>query len=134
MHSMTLADRLRLRKDNAPAIGESGTTAAANRRGSSAAAAQPTFPAQVGVGEESAGSRRLAPVGRRAHSVPAMEGTAQIKGEASWVGDTRLTLGQLLLTLADRRSATELLQRFPRLDPQDIRDAVDYAAQHGLLD
>lgn len=72
MHSMTLANRARLQKDNAPACRESGA-AAANRRGSSAAAAQPVCPVQGGVGEESAGSRRPPPMGSRAHRVPAME-------------------------------------------------------------
>ena len=55
------------------------------------------------------------------------------EGGARYVGDTRLTVGQLLEALNDRGSADELLQQFPALEPQDIRDAVDYAGRQGLL-
>lgn len=79
-------------------------------------------------------SDALASADIQAHSRRrAMPDTDQREGDARYVGDTRLTVAQLLQALTDRRSAAELLERFPRLDPQDIRDAVDYAAHQGLL-
>lgn len=49
------------------------------------------------------------------------------------VGQTPVTVSQLVEILQADGGADALFRRLPELDPQDVRDAVDYAARWGLL-
>lgn len=49
------------------------------------------------------------------------------------VGQTPVTVSQLVEILQADGGPDALFRRLPELDPQDVRDAVDYAARWGLL-
>lgn len=49
------------------------------------------------------------------------------------VGDTPVTVSQLVEILQADGGPDALFRRLPELDPQDVRDAVEYAARWGLL-
>lgn len=49
------------------------------------------------------------------------------------VGQTPVTVSQLVEILQADGGPDALFRQLPELDPQDVRDAVDYAARWGLL-
>lgn len=62
-----------------------------------------------------------------------------VKHEPRWldaiprVGRTALTVPELIDYLVARRDIQGLFRMFPDLQPEDVRDAVEYAARNGYL-
>lgn len=49
------------------------------------------------------------------------------------VGRTPLTVPELIDYLVIHRDTQSLFRKFPELQPEDLRDAVEYAARAGYL-
>ncbi|HET8700490.1 MAG TPA: hypothetical protein VFL97_02345 [Nitrococcus sp.] len=68
--------------------------------------------------EQAAGSARRTPVHDTSARVPG----------------TSLSVAEVCAIMAHRRGCEELFRRFPDLDPNDLRDAVERAARHAAND
>lgn len=51
-----------------------------------------------------------------------------VMGGRACIRGMRVTVGMVLGLLASGRSEKEILDAYPYLEPQDIREALDYAA------